>query len=150
MDKYRIYRKNNYVIINNTTTNSFFYGTAQGVLVDKNNTGKPIYNFYNVKNFSSNIKIKIEQIYKEDNTIYTEVEFDDFYTQNTAVTIDSSLLQQIADNTTPPENADTPWHLFGSDPVTIPAGTQRSVTIKAVNGDLEVEIDGITFIYTDT
>lgn len=83
MDDYKFYRKDNYIFLSNNFTKESFYGFVKEVLVDKSNLNKPHYRFFNIKDWNSDSPIFITQLLKEDNTPYTQVEFEVFYTQNT-------------------------------------------------------------------
>lgn len=80
---YKIYRKNNYLIIERMNSKELFFGLIKEVFIDKNNQGKAIYKLYNIKEWDSNNSIVINQIFKEDSSPYTQLEFETFYTQNT-------------------------------------------------------------------
>ena len=80
---YKIYTKENYFIIENTIKNEFFYGTRKNVEIDPSNTGKEEYRFFNVKDWDSNISIRLSSILKEDSSPYTQSEWETFYTENT-------------------------------------------------------------------
>lgn len=80
---YKIYRKNNYLIIESTSPKEVFYGLSKEVFVDKNNLDQPIYRFYNVKNWKDSISLPLEKIQKQDGSAYTQEEFETFYTQST-------------------------------------------------------------------
>lgn len=81
MKKYNVYTKGNYFVV--VQDGEYFYGFRKEVLVDKNNTDKATYKFINVKDFDSSISINLSQLLKENNSAYTESEFDTFYTENT-------------------------------------------------------------------
>lgn len=81
--QYRIYRENNYIYVVNNSTLESQYGHVKDVFIDKSNKNVPVYRIFEVKDFDSNIGIKIQDILKEDGSAYTQTEFEDFYTQNT-------------------------------------------------------------------
>ena len=83
MKKYKIYIKDNYLFIEDVTKKEFFRGHKKDVFIDKNNLNKPIYRIFNVKDWNSTISLSVGQILKEDNTVYTSVDFDLFYQVNT-------------------------------------------------------------------
>ena len=83
MTKYKIYTKGNYLVIVDTQKNEYFYGIRKEVHVDKSNVNKEVYRAFNVKDFSDTINLQIPNILKEDNSPYTEAEFDTFYQENT-------------------------------------------------------------------
>lgn len=78
---YKIYTKGNYFIIEDR--NQIFYGHRKNVFVDKNNLKKPIYRFFNITDWKTSNSLHISEIFKEDSSPYTELEFDTFYRQNT-------------------------------------------------------------------
>lgn len=139
----RVFRKGNYIYIVPTDTGTEIEGLTKDVKIVRKSITSTEWAFYG---FNSDFEIKdfefpISLIKKENGDAYTNDEFKIFKDENTG---------GFASLNSTNANIDTPWHLFGSDPITIPAGTQRSVTIKAVNGDLEVAIGGVTQTYTDT
>ena len=81
--RYKIYAKGNYLYIQNMDVGEIFTGFKKEVFVDKTNVNKSIYRFFNVKDWDFKKSLKIEEIYKEDGSLYTEVEFDTFYLENT-------------------------------------------------------------------
>ena len=83
MTKYKIYTKGNYIVIVDTQKNEYFYGIRKEVHIDKSNVNKEVYRAFNVKDFSDTINLQIPNILKEDNSPYTEAEFDTFYQENT-------------------------------------------------------------------
>lgn len=83
MKQYKIYRQDNYIIFINNTDKETFYGFVKEVRVDKSNANKASYTIYNIKGFSNKASLLIEQLLKEDESQYTESEFETFYTQNT-------------------------------------------------------------------
>lgn len=83
MIKYKIYRKDNYIVVVDSSTSETFYGHIKNVMIDKSNVNKSIYRFFNIKDFKEKTALTIDQILKEDGSNYTTEEFDTFYTQNT-------------------------------------------------------------------
>jgi lysophospholipase L1-like esterase len=83
MTQYKIYTKGNYIVIVNIQKNEYFYGIRKEVHIDKSNLDKEVYRAFNVKDFDDSIVLQIPNILKEDNSPYTEAEFDTFYTENT-------------------------------------------------------------------
>ena len=78
---YKIYRKGDYLVINTTVRNEFFYGHIREVFIDKSNVDKNIYRFFNVKDFDENLSIKLEYIQKENGASYSQYEWETFYTE---------------------------------------------------------------------
>lgn len=83
MNKYRIYRQDNYIVISNDLTKETQYGHVKTVFVDKSNANKASYRIFEVKDFDDRVSLVIDQILKEDGSTYTQSEFETFYTQNT-------------------------------------------------------------------
>ena len=83
MEKYRIYKEGNYIIL--SSDQETFYGAAKDVAVDKNNKNKPNYRFFNIVDWDENKTLDLSQILKQDNSPYTEGEFDTFYRKKTKV-----------------------------------------------------------------
>jgi len=83
MKKYKIYKKNNYIVVTDNITSETFYGRAKDVMVDKSNTNRAAYRFFNILDLKEGTGLTIDQILKEDGSPYTSDEFDTFYTQNT-------------------------------------------------------------------
>lgn len=83
MSQYKIYRKDNYILVVNNLTQETQYGFVKEVFVDKSNLNIANYRIFNVRDFDEKIIISISQILKEDGTPYTQIEFEDFYKQNT-------------------------------------------------------------------
>ena len=83
MKKYKIYKKGNYIVVTDNITSETFYGRAKDVMVDKNNTNRAAYRFFNILDLKEGKGLTIDQILKEDGSPYTSDEFDTFYTQNT-------------------------------------------------------------------
>ena len=80
---YKIYESDNYIIVTKVENGETFYGHKKNVFIDKNNTNKPFYSIFNVKDFKEDTVLKIGEIQKQDGTLYTEAEFDTFYRTNT-------------------------------------------------------------------
>jgi len=83
MKKYKIYKKNNYIVVTDNITSETFYGRAKDVMVDKSNTNRAAYRFFNILDLKEGTSLTIDQFLKEDGSPYTSDEFDIFYTQNT-------------------------------------------------------------------
>nr|DAI89601.1 MAG TPA: hypothetical protein [Caudoviricetes sp.] len=83
MDNYKFYRKDNYIVLSNVFTDETFYGFVKEVQVDKSNLNKPHYRFFNIKDWNSDIPLRITQLLKEDGNPYGQAEFETFYSQNT-------------------------------------------------------------------
>lgn len=83
MDNYKFYRKDNYIVLSNDFTKETFYGFVKEVLVDKSNLNKPHYRFFNIKDWNSDTPLLITQLLKEDDSPYTQIDFEEFYRQNT-------------------------------------------------------------------
>ncbi len=82
METYKIYKKGSILRIERIDRRQIWSGLTSDVLIDKNNLGKPIYRFFNVKDWTDRWGISISQLFKEDGSPYTEVEFD-FFIENT-------------------------------------------------------------------
>lgn len=80
---YKIYESDNYIVVTKVENGETFYGHKKNVFIDKNNTNKPFYSIFNVKDFKEDTVLKIGEIQKQDGTLYTEAEFDTFYRTNT-------------------------------------------------------------------
>lgn len=80
---YKIYEKNNYIIVESIIPKETFYGLKKEVFVDKSNLDKPIYRIFNVRDLKDGLVLEIGQIQKENGDLYTESEFDTYYTENT-------------------------------------------------------------------
>lgn len=83
MDKFKFFRKDNYIVLVNDLTQVTQYGLVKEVMVDKSNANKASYRIFGVKDFSDKNSLVIDQLLKEDGSAYTAVEFETFYTQNT-------------------------------------------------------------------
>ncbi len=83
MNQFKIYRKDNYIIVVNDFNGELYQGFVKEVFVKKSNTNQAAYKLFNVKDFDYKNGLIIEQILKEDGNPYTQSEFEDFYTQNT-------------------------------------------------------------------
>lgn len=83
MNKYRIYRQDNYIVISNDLTKETQYGHVKTVFVDKSNANKASYRIFEIKDFDDRTSLVIDQLLKEDGSPYTQSEFETFYTQNT-------------------------------------------------------------------
>jgi hypothetical protein len=80
---YKIYESNNYIIVEGIDPKEMFYGHKKEVFIDKSNLDSPIYSVFNVKDFEDGTTMIIGEIQKQDGSLYTEEEFDTFYTLNT-------------------------------------------------------------------
>lgn len=87
MDKYSIIKENNYIRLENLTTNEVYYGQAGigGVFIDASNINKRTYKFFNIKDWDPEKTIKLEQLVNSLGINYSEEEWLDFYTNNTGV-----------------------------------------------------------------
>jgi len=83
MDNYKFYRKDNYIVLSNDNTKETFYGFVKEVLVDKSNLNKAHYRFFNIKDWNSDTPLLITQLLEEDGSPYTQIDFEEFYRQNT-------------------------------------------------------------------
>jgi len=83
MDNYKFYRKDNYIVLSNDSTKETFYGFVKEVLVDKSNLNKAHYRFFNIKDWNSDTPLLITQLLEEDGSPYTQIDFEEFYRQNT-------------------------------------------------------------------
>lgn len=144
----KVFRKGTIIYIIPQNTNVEIEGFSSGV------NGERIVRLLNSStewmflNFNSDTSIKkysfpIENILKENGTAYTNEEFKLWVEENTGVN-GSSILEQIAENTAIlPQNTE-PNIYQGSDPIVFPANTQSSLSISAVDDDLEVVVNGVT------
>ena len=80
---YKIYESNNYIIVESINPKETFYGHKKEVFIDKSNLDKPIYRIFNVRDLKDETLLEIGQIQKENGDLYSEAEFDAFYTANT-------------------------------------------------------------------
>ena len=80
--KYNIYTEGNYFTIK-SEVDEYFYGHRKDVIVDKDNINLKNYRVFNVKDFSDKIILKVGSILKLDNSLYTQVEWETFYKDNT-------------------------------------------------------------------
>ena len=80
--KYNIYTEGNYFTIK-SEVDEYFYGHRKDVIVDKDNIDLQNYRVFNVKDFSDKIILKIGSILKQDNSSYSQVEWETFYKENT-------------------------------------------------------------------
>jgi hypothetical protein len=80
---YKIYESDNYIIVTNLKNNETFYGHRKEVFIDKSNVNKPEYSIFKVKDLKDGTVVKIGAIQKQDDSLYTEEEFDTFYRTNT-------------------------------------------------------------------
>lgn len=107
MEKYKIYIKGNYFLIEKVTNREIQYGHRKEVLVDKNNLQKPIYRIFNVKDWRQREPLHISQILKEDGIPYTQEEWEVFYTTNTgnfslgSVNLDPHILDALNNANSP-------------------------------------------------
>jgi hypothetical protein len=92
---YKIYEKNNYVVVESIIPKETFYGHKKEVFIDKSNLDKPTYRIFNVRDLKDGLVLEIGQIQKENGDLYTESEFDTFYTENTG----NSIVSQVLNNT---------------------------------------------------
>ena len=77
----KVYIKGNYLVIEHKGEK--YYGLRKEVFIDKSNVDKSTYKIFNIKNWKNSNILHIGSIQKEDNTFYTEEEFDTFYQENT-------------------------------------------------------------------
>lgn len=83
MDKFKFFRKDNYIVLINNLTQVTQYGFVKEVMVDKSNVNKASYRVFGIKDFNDKNSLAIDQLLKEDGSAYTVAEFETFYTQNT-------------------------------------------------------------------
>ena len=81
--QYKFYREDNYIMVVNSTNQEMYTGFVKEVFVKKSNASQPSYTFFNIKDLPENTIIRIGNILKEDGTPYTQIEFEEFYTNNT-------------------------------------------------------------------
>lgn len=80
MNTYKIYAKNNYIVVVDNTREEYYYGKVNEVFIDKNNLNNTSYRIFNVKDLQDGTLLEIGKLYKEDNSLYTASTFEDFYT----------------------------------------------------------------------
>jgi hypothetical protein len=80
MENFKVYKKGEYVVLVNIKKNEYFYGKAKEVFFDKDNTNIASYKVFNVKDLKEDTILIIGKIFREDNTLYTESQFEEFYT----------------------------------------------------------------------
>ena len=67
---YKIYESDNYIIVTRVENGETFYGHKKNVFIDKNNTNKPFYSIFNVKDFKEDTVLKIGEIQKQNGTLF--------------------------------------------------------------------------------
>lgn len=151
MKKYKIYKKNNYIVVTDNITSETFYGRAKDVMVDKSNTNRAAYRFFNILDLKEGTSLTIDQILKEDGSPYTSDEFDTFYTQNTgnfngggtAPIID--LISTDSDNSIELGSDGKLWSGGGSTPDATPTdGSSNAVSSNGVFDALALKQDTLT------
>ena len=80
MNTYKIYAKNNYIVVVDNTREEYYYGKVNEVFIDKNNLNNTSYRIFNVRDLEAGLLLNLTQIKKEDGSAYSEAEFDAFYT----------------------------------------------------------------------
>lgn len=98
MKKYKVYIKGNYLHLQEIDSGELFSGLKKEVFIDKNNIGLKNYRFFNVKDWEHENALTIEQLFKENGVAYTEIEFDDFYLNNSglsAVPLTTQVIQDL-------------------------------------------------------
>jgi hypothetical protein len=82
----KIYEFNNVIIIEDLQTNKKFYGIKGIFTINKNSNGRPLYKVYNVEGLENEFILEIGKLVKSNGTLYTESEFDEFYTNKIGIT----------------------------------------------------------------
>jgi len=135
MDNYKFYRKDNYIVLSNEFTKETFYGFVKEVLVGKSNLNKPHYRFFNIKDWNSDTPLLITQLLGEDGSPYTQIDFEEFYRQNTG--------NFNGGGTAPGVQSVTGTGVDNTDPQNpvvagLPTGTERQVVGFDESGNAEV------------
>ena len=145
---YKIYESNNYIIVEMVNPKETFYGHKKEVFIDKSNLDKPVYRIFNVRDLKDGTLLEIGQIQKENGDLYSEAEFDEFYTANTGnfngggsapsqslitVTRAEAVTLQATSSFIPGAtytitNADTP--LYGGTEITLTAITPSELSLQ--------------------
>lgn len=79
---YKIYRKGNYLKIQDTKTNEYFSEPIKNVEVTRSNVNETIYEIKGVERFKG-MYIKLSDLVTESGAAYTESTWETFYTENT-------------------------------------------------------------------
>jgi len=80
---YKIYKSGNYIKVIDTTTEELYNGHAKTVFVDKSNVNKAEYKILNIKDLPKNTILKIGEIFKENDSSYSQLEWETFYENET-------------------------------------------------------------------
>lgn len=80
---YKIYKSGNYIKVIDTTTGELYNGHAKTVFVDKSNVNKAEYRILNIKDLPNNTILKIGEIFKENDSSYSQLEWETFYENET-------------------------------------------------------------------
>lgn len=83
MERYRIYRRDNYIELVSENGSYIFKGFVKDVKVIPEVSGKLKYRFYGLSGWSPCIYLKLPQILDENGDRYTLSDWEDFYNQNT-------------------------------------------------------------------
>lgn len=90
---YRIYKKGNYIFIDDETSGVRAEGLSKDVLVRVKQIDSNDFHFTNVNSFDAGTNgINISEIKKEDGSPYTRQEFEDFYTSATGSSISIDVI----------------------------------------------------------
>ena len=94
----KVYRKNNYIIIEDSSTNKTYQGLCKRIGISNNIINDQHYDFTNLINHEGLNGVPLNNLLKEDNSPYTLNEWIDFYTENTGnFNSGSALDPQISD-----------------------------------------------------
>ena len=142
---YKIYGINNYIVVVDLKRKETFYGHKKEVFIDKSNVSKSQYAIFNVKDLKDATLLKIGEIQKENGSLYTEQEFDTFYTENTGSsngggTVGSATeaKQDVGNDSLANINGKIPALVGGKLPVTL--GSEHITITGSVNVGSTVEI----------
>lgn len=82
-NKFRVFRKDNYLEIRPLGSSNVFTGHVKSVRVFRDNTGQSKFRFYGVKNWNPTVFLDLTQIVDENGDPYTLSSWEDFYNTNT-------------------------------------------------------------------
>ncbi len=100
MENFKVYKKGEYVVLVNIKKNEYFYGKAKEVFFDKDNTNITSYKVFNVKDLKEDTVLSIGKIFRENNTAYTELEFEEFYTRLDTESSGTKTYKRVCDDST--------------------------------------------------
>lgn len=138
MDKYKIYRSDNYIIVINTSNSDTQYGFTKEVFIDKSNINIPSYRIFNVRDFDEKLSLSINQILKEDGSSYTQAEFEDFYKKNTGNFNDGGNSQGVQSVTgSSVDNTDPLNPVVLPDSTKLDKGTYTGASAQTLKDDID-------------